>query len=83
MDYINKDNKSFAKDNILPRKYQFVEKILKTLGTFVFDENSLIEFMKSDEFKANHSLSENSRLIDFLSNRYPIGKKNEKLISLG
>lgn len=34
--------------------------------------------MKSDEFKANHSLSENSRLIDFLSNRYPIGKKNEK-----
>ena len=78
VDYINKDNKSFAKDNILPRKYQFVEKILKTLGTFVFDENSLIEFMKSDEFKANHSLSENSRLIDFLSNRYPIGKKNEK-----
>lgn len=78
VDYINKDYKSFAKANILPRKYQLVEKILKPLSVFVFDENLLIEFMKSDEFIANHSLSENSKLIEFLSDRYPIDKKNEK-----
>lgn len=75
--YINKDSESFVEANILPRKYQFVEKSLRTLGVFTFTEESLVEFMKSDEFVNNHSVSENSGLIDFLTKRYPINKQSE------
>ena len=75
--YINKDSKSFVEANILPRKYQFVEKSLKSLGVYTFTEESLAEFMKSDEFVNNHSVSENSGLIDFLTKRYPFNKQSE------
>lgn len=75
--YINEKYNSFVEANILPRKYQVVEKNLKSLGVYTFTEDSLIEFFKSDVFAKNHSISENSGLIEFLSKRYPINNKNE------
>lgn len=74
--YINKSF-NFLSANILPRKYQIVENIIKSLGVFTFTEESLAEFMQSDEFVQNHSVSENSGLIDFLAKRYPINKQME------
>lgn len=76
--YLETDGNHYASKNILPNSYAEYVSYLKSLSVYVFEKEQLVEFLKSSTFQNAHVVSENSKLIEFLSVRYPVVSDREE-----
>lgn len=76
--YLETDGNHYASRNILSNSYAEYVSYLKSLSVYVFEKEQLVDFLKSSTFQNSHIVSENSKLIEFLSVRYPVVSDREE-----